>query len=287
MMDVIIPILTMGLLGLIFSFGLVLAYKRLRVDEDPRVVAIADILPQANCGACGFSGCRAFAEAVVKGSAPTNGCPVGGDEVASQVASILGEETQTLVKKVARIHCRGTKAAAKDRGKYIGVTTCGAAHLVGGQKQCSYGCLGFGDCVRACIFDAMEMGDDGLPRIDENKCTACGRCVEACPRNIIELHPLEQNVIVFCRSLDRGPLARKVCKNACIACGICVRACPEGIILENNLAKIVNYKKILPEQIPAIEKCPTKAIGRIHVPPEEEVSEETAKDEQSLSSQSQ
>ena len=282
MMDVLVPILTMGLLGLFFSLGLVFAYKKLRVEEDPRVVAIADILPQANCGACGYSGCRAFAEAVVKGDAPTNGCPVGGEQVAAQVASILGEEAQALVKKVARLHCRGTKTAAKDRGEYIGVTTCRAAHLVGGQKQCSYGCLGFGDCIQACLFDAMEMGDDGLPRIDENKCTACGRCVEACPRNIIELHPVDQEIIVFCRSLDRGPLARKVCKNACIACGICVRACPEGIILENNLAKIVDYKKILPEQIPAIEKCPTKAIGRIHRSSEEEQAQAKTNEKQAF-----
>jgi Na+-translocating ferredoxin:NAD+ oxidoreductase RNF subunit RnfB len=259
----------MGILGLLFSTGLVLAYKKLRVEEDPRIMAIAEILPQANCGACGFSGCRAFAEAVAKRTAPTNGCPVGGEEVAAQIASILGEEAKSIVKKVARIHCRGTKEAAKDRGAYLGISTCTAAHLIGGNKQCSFGCLGFGDCVRACLFDAMWMDEDGLPRVDEDKCTACGQCVEACPRNIIELHPIDQNILVFCRSLDRGPFARKVCKNACIACGICVRACPEAIVLENNLAKITDYKKIPEEKIPAIEKCPTKAIGRIHQPLEE------------------
>ena len=118
------------------------------------------------------------------------------------------------------------------------------------------------------------MDEDGLPRVDEAKCTACGQCVEACPRDIIELHPLDQNILVFCRSLDRGPLARKVCKNACIACGICVRACPEAIVLEDNLAKITDYKKIPEDKIPAIEKCPTKAIGRIHRPPEEKASAE-------------
>ncbi|HHF43249.1 MAG: electron transporter RnfB [Candidatus Aminicenantes bacterium] len=268
-MDILIPILTMGILGLLFSSGLVLAYKKLRVEEDPRVMEIFEILPQANCGACGFSGCRAFAEAVVNGAAPVNGCPVGGEEVASKIASILGVEAKTMVKKVARIHCRGTKEAAKERGVYLGIATCAAAHLIGGQKQCSYGCLGFGDCVRACLFEAMWMGEDGLPHVDETKCTGCGQCVEACPRNIIELHPIDQNILVFCRSLDRGPLARKVCKNACIACGICVRACPEAIVLENNLAKIIDYKKIPEDKIPAIEKCPTKAIGRFHRPPEE------------------
>jgi electron transport complex protein RnfB len=254
----------MALLGLLFSSGLAVAYKKLRVEEDPRVERISDILPQANCGACGFSGCRAFAEAVVKGRAETSGCPVGGQETATQVAEVLGQSAGEVIKRVARVHCRGTKEAAKERGLYLGVATCAAAHLAGGNKQCSYGCMGFGDCVRACQFDAMSMGEDGLPVIFEEKCTACGKCVDACPRDILELHPLTQNILVYCRSLDGPKAARKLCKNACIACGICARACPDGIVMENNLAVIVDYGKIEEEQIPAIEKCPTKAIGRLH-----------------------
>jgi Na+-translocating ferredoxin:NAD+ oxidoreductase RNF subunit RnfB len=169
-----------------------------------------------------------------------------------------------MLKRVARIHCRGDSAAALDRGEYVGITTCYAANLVGGNKACTFGCMGFGDCVRACPFDAIFMGDDGLPVVIEEKCTACGKCVDACPRNIIELDPLEQNILVYCRSLDRGPAAKKACKNACIGCGICARACPEAIVMENNLAVITEYKKIDPEKIAAIEKCPTKAIGRIN-----------------------
>jgi len=263
MTELWIPILTMTALGFLFASGLVLAYKKLRVEEDPRVEKVSQALPQANCGACGFSGCRAFAEAVVKGGVEPYGCPVGGSEVAQEIAAILGKKAGEFIQKVARVHCRGTREAAKDRGIYLGISTCHASHLLGGNKQCSYGCLGYGDCVRACPFDAIHMGEERLPAVDETKCTACGKCVDACPRNLIELHPLSQNVLVFCRSEDRGPTARKVCKNACIVCGICVRACPDAIALENNLAVITDHKKIDPEKIPEIEKCPTGAIGRL------------------------
>lgn len=263
MTEVLIPIVTMTALGFLFSAGLVFAYKKLKVEEDPKIEKVSEVLPQVNCGACGFSGCRAFAEAVVKGDAEANGCPVGGQEVAQNVAEILGVQAGEIIKKVARLHCRGTQAAASERGIYLGISTCSAAHLVGGNKQCSFGCMGYGDCVRACPFDAIYMGKEGLPVVREHQCTACGKCVDACPRNLLELHPFSQNILVFCRSEDRGPLARKVCKNACIACGICVRACPDAIVLENYLAKIIDYKKIDPEKIPEIEKCPTDSIGRL------------------------
>lgn len=269
-MDVLIPIITMGTLGCLFATGLAIAYRKLRVEEDPKVVKINEILPQANCGACGYSGCRAFAEAVVSGNAEATGCPVGGEDVALQIAETLGVEAGEIIKKVARLHCRGNRDAAADRGDYLGITTCYAAHLVGGHKQCTYGCLGYGDCVRACLFDALYMGENGLPEVREENCTACGKCVDACPRDLFELHPFDQNIIVFCRSRDRGPAAKKACKNACIGCGICVRACPDAIVLEDNLAIITDYKKINPEQIPAMEKCPTNSIGRIKKEKEDE-----------------
>jgi RnfABCDGE-type electron transport complex B subunit len=261
--DIAVPVLTMALLGFMFSVGLVFAYKKLRVEENPKISEVNESLPQANCGACGYSGCRAFAEAVVSGKVEVSGCPVGGADTAIQVAAILGVDAGEIIKKVARLHCRGTLEAAQSSGFYQGIPTCYAAHLVGGNKQCSYGCMGYGDCVQACQFDALDMGEDGLPVVREENCTACGKCVDACPRNLFELHPLDQQILVFCRSEDRGPLARKLCNNACIACGICVRACPEAIEMVNYLAKITDYKKIDPEKLAEIEKCPTDSIGRI------------------------
>ena len=275
-MSFLVPVLTMAVLGLLFSTGLVLAYKKLKVEEDPRIEAVNEALPQANCGACGFSGCRAFAEAVVQGKADSNGCPVGGNDVAAEVAEILGVSAGAILKRAARLLCRGTKEAAASRGLYMGITTCAAAHIIGGNKQCSYGCLGYGDCVLSCQFDAMEMGGDGLPVVREENCTACGKCVDACPRNLIELLPVEQNILVYCRSFDGPKASRKFCKNACIACGICARACPEQIYMDNNLAVIRNYKKIDPEKIPAIEKCPTNAIGRFKIEKTDNNEEEEA-----------
>jgi electron transport complex protein RnfB len=279
-MSFLIPVLTMTILGLLFSAGLVVAYKKLKVEEDPKIEAVNEALPQANCAACGFTGCRAFAEAVVKGKADANGCPVGGNDVASEVAGILGVSAETVLKRVARLHCRGTKEAAASRGLYLGVTTCAASHIIGGNKQCSYGCMGYGDCVTSCQFDAMEMGEDGLPIVFEENCTACGKCVEACPRNLYALHPLEQNMFVYCRSLDGPKVSRKLCKNACIACGICARAYPEQITMENNLAIIGDYKKIDVEKIPAIEKCPTNAIGRLKIEKTETEIEEEGREEE-------
>ncbi|MGB8951884.1 MAG: RnfABCDGE type electron transport complex subunit B [Candidatus Aminicenantales bacterium] len=263
MMDILVPVITMGGLAFIFALGLIYASKKFHVYVDPRIEKIAEFLPQANCGACGYAGCRALAEAVVNGKAAANSCPVGGEETAKRIAEILGVQTEGIIKKIARVLCRGTWKAARSRGSYQGLLSCKGSNLIGGNKQCSYGCLGLGDCVLACPFDALFMGEDALPHVRKDLCTACGKCVEACPRNIMELHPTSTEILVFCRSLDRGPTARKVCDNACIACGICSRACPEGIIIENYLAKIVDDKKITPEKIPEIEKCPTGAIGRI------------------------
>ena len=253
----------MTALGLLFSLGLVFAYRKLAVEVDPRVERVNESLPQANCGACGYAGCQALAEAIVAGKEKADSCPVGGKETMERISAILGIQAVEVVKKVARLHCRGTTSAAPRRSEYFGLKTCFASHLMGGDKLCTYGCLGLADCVRACPFAAMFMSADGLPVVIEEKCTACGKCVDACPRNLLELHPISQNILVYCRSKDRGPVARKACKNACIACAICSRACPEAIVIEDNLAVITDYKKIPDDKIAAIEKCPTLAIGRL------------------------
>jgi len=263
MTDILIPALAMAALGLLFALGLVLAYLKLQVPEDPRLAVVADVLPQANCGGCGFAGCRALAEAMVAGRALPESCPVGGAETARRVAEILGLSAGQMVKKIARVHCRGTWTAAKSRGVYRGIASCRSAHLMGGNKLCTAACLGLADCVRSCPFDAMAMGDDGLPVVYEDKCTACGKCVEACPRNIMELHPEAEEALVFCRSHDRGPVARKHCDNACIACNICVRDFPEAIVMDNYLAKIVDESRIPRDKLEKLGRCPTGAIGRI------------------------
>ncbi len=261
MMEILIPLITMGLLGLLFSSGLVIAYKKLRVEENPLISKVEEILPGANCGACGYSGCRAYAQAVVEGKAEPNLCSVGGNEVAQQIADLLGIEVTETVKKVARVLCQGTIAIAKYKGEYRGINSCFSAQIVcGGNKLCEYGCLGLGDCVRACPFDAIYIGSEGLPVVIEENCVACGKCVEACPRNIIELLPVFQRVIVFCKNKDKGSLARKLCERACIGCGICSRACPDGIKLEDNLAIVFNPLNLPEDCLPKLEKCPTKAI---------------------------
>lgn len=263
MTEILVPIVTMGVLGLLFAVGLAFAYKKFQVPVDPRLESVAEALPQANCGGCGFPGCQALAEAMVKGIAPPESCPVGGEETARRIAEILGVVSGDVVTKLARVHCRGTLKAAKARGVYRGVPTCSAAQLLGGNKECRYGCMGFGDCVRACPFEAMKMEENGLPVVYDDKCTGCGKCVEACPRGIMELLPASRTVMVFCRSLDRGPVSRKVCDNACIACGICARDFPQAVIMENYLARVVDETKIPVDRLSDLGKCPTGAIGLI------------------------
>ncbi|MFQ6083113.1 MAG: RnfABCDGE type electron transport complex subunit B [Candidatus Aminicenantia bacterium] len=264
MTEILISLITMGGLGLLFSIGLILAYKKLRVEEDPLVAKIEEFLPGVNCGACGYSGCWAYAEAVASGQSEANKCSVGGEEVIKRISDLLGIEIGQTVKKTGRIHCQGSLASAKFKGNYRGINSCYAAHLIGGNKLCQYGCLWLGDCVRVCPFDAIYLDRDGLPVIIEEKCLACGKCVEACPRGIIEILPNYQKVIIFCRNQNKGAIARKLCKNACLACGICARACPEAIAIENYLALIVNPDRITPDCQPKLEKCPTKAIRVIN-----------------------
>lgn len=254
-------ILALGGLGALFGVALALAAKKFAVEQDPRIEKIIEVLPGANCGGCGYPGCSGLAEAIAKGLAPTSSCPVGGAAVAAKISSIMGQEpVKEYVRKVARVMCGGDRANASSRFLYSGIQDCRAAELVSnGPKACVYGCLGFGSCVAACPFDAMKMGENGLPVVDEAKCTGCGRCVIACPRHIMVLLPEKSRVEVRCKSEARGADVRKACKVGCIGCGLCVKACPNSaIVLENNLARI------LPEKCDAcglcVEKCPTKCI---------------------------
>jgi len=254
----------MGGLGLFFASVLAIASEKLKVKEDPLVVEINEALPGLNCGACGYAGCHALAEKYAEQRSLDNlRCPPGGEETESKIAEILGVSAGPAIKKRAVVKCGGTKALAAERADYKGVKNCAAAELIaGGQKVCAYGCLGFGDCETVCPFDAIHVLEDGLPHVDESKCTACGLCVEACPRKIIDMVSCNNRVVVACNSTDKGAAVRKACKVGCIACNICVKNAPEGYTITNFLAK-VNYDKGDEKAEAAIAKCPTKCIVKL------------------------
>ena len=244
-MNIILAPIVLGGLGLLFGGLLSYVAQRFAVEEDERVETICDLLPGANCGACGFAGCINFAEKVVAGEAPVQICCIPGEKgkaVCDQICDILGlESAATETRKVAEVYCLGTKDVAADKFEYYGVPDCKAAMMYsGGFKACKYGCLGLGTCVEACPFDAMQMGENGLPVIDMESCTGCGVCVEACPRGVIRIVDADSSVCaVLCSSKDRGGTVRKVCEVGCTGCKACVKAFPnEAIVVENYLAYI-------------------------------------------------
>jgi Na+-translocating ferredoxin:NAD+ oxidoreductase subunit B len=255
-----LSLLTMGGLGIFFAGALAIADRKLRVEEDPRINAVNDVLPGANCGACGEAGCQAFAVSVVEGRQEVNGCPVGGADTAEAVATVMGVDAGDTVKIVARVHCRGGKGLVQEKATYEGPQKCSARILVaGGEHSCMWGCVGGGDCVEACSFDAIFMNEAGLPEIIDELCTGCGACARACPRNVIEMHPNTREHFVFCRSHDDPKTSRKTCKVACIGCGICTRKVEDSASMDNGLA-VIDYEKLNPAIVP-FEKCPTGAIG--------------------------
>ncbi len=260
MQTYIYSLVSMGGIAIALATGLGIASRVFSVEKDERVEQIEDILPGANCGGCGYAGCSSFAEAVVKGEAAPDGCPVGGEKVANKICEVLGLEASSSEKKIARILCRGGVKETKKRLDYRGIETCKAVDLINGStKNCQYGCLGYGDCVQACPFEAIKMNDNGLPEIDPDECTGCGNCVRACPQNIISLVPLTAKNHINCSSHDQGKFVRKICEVGCIGCGICVKTCPvDAITLEDNLA-VIDYEKCINCGLCA-EKCPTGTI---------------------------
>jgi Na+-translocating ferredoxin:NAD+ oxidoreductase RNF subunit RnfB len=259
-LNILIAIATMGGLGFVFAGALAIADKKLRVEENPIIGRINDMLPGANCGACGKAGCYDFAVNVVDGSVPVNGCPVGGQDVANDIAALLGIEAGSVKKIVARILCRGGNSeAANKRVVYRGPGNCSTMDLVsGGSKMCQYGCMGGGDCVDACTFNGIYLNDNGLPVVVDALCTGCGMCVKACPRNIIELHSVDRDVFVFCKSHDDPRTSKDVCEVACNGCGICARNSDGGVVMENGLA-VIRWESFDPNKIP-FDKCKSRAI---------------------------
>jgi Na+-translocating ferredoxin:NAD+ oxidoreductase RNF subunit RnfB len=247
--------------GLVFGVMIAIAHLKLKVWEDPRIDAVADILPGNNCGACGLAGCRAFAEALIAGKVPPATCTVMGEDDREEVAALLGVDAGEADKRVARLLCAGGTDVAVQQALYRGLQTCKAAAAVaGGGKGCVWGCLGLDDCKDACDFEAIIMNDVGIPVVLPENCTACGDCVEACPLDLFTIMPMEQKLIVQCKNLLAGDDAEDMCKVACNACARCAAdAAPSLIKMQNNLA-VIDYDKNVLASPEAVGRCPTGAI---------------------------
>ena len=258
---ILTAVLILGGTGLVFGVLIAIADRTLRVWEDPRIDTVAGMLPGANCGACGVPGCRAFAEKLVGGEARPAGCNVANAEARDAIASFLGVDAGEAVKVVARLLCAGGSEVARQQAEYRGVSTCAAAAAVaGGGKGCAWGCLGLADCVRSCTFDAMRMSEDGLPLIDVAKCTACGDCVEACPKEILTLLPLDRHLLVQCRNLVAGDAVLEECRAACTACGKCVMDAAPGLISVASGVAVIDDSLFALARSSDIARCPTGAI---------------------------
>lgn len=252
--------------GLVFGVLIALATRTLTVWEDPRIDAVAGMLPGANCGACGFPGCRGFAEAAVRGDVKPAGCTVMDADARADVAAYLGVDAGQASKRVARLLCAGGTDVSTRKAEYRGLESCAAALAAGGGgKGCAWGCLGLADCAVACTFDAISMGATGLPVVDVETCTACNDCVEACPLGLFTLLPLDGHLLVQCRSLLEGDAATAVCSVACNACGRCAADAPGLIRMERGLA-VIDYARIALEDAKAAARCPTGAIAWVDGP---------------------
>ncbi len=267
-MDVQVALIALGVmvgLSVVLSGVLAIANRRLHVDEDPRIDTVEGMLPGTNCGACGQPGCRAFAEAVVAGGVAPGECTVSSEEQREDIALFLGVSVGGDEKRVARLACAGGTHVARQRAQYIGLGTCRAAVLVaGGGKGCAWGCLGLGDCDVVCDFDAIHMDAHALPVVDEALCTACGDCVEICPKDLFEIHPVSHRLWVACKNLAFGDEAEDECDVACTACARCAADAPPGVVtMRDNLA-VVDYAQNDRTSPDIIQRCPTGAIVWLH-----------------------
>ncbi len=275
---IIVSLITLGLIGAFAAVILFLAAKKFYVYEDPRIDEVEAVLPGANCGGCGFPGCRGFADACVKAN-ELDGllCPVGGSDTMEKVAGVLGKNASVSDPTVAVVRCNGSCENRSHTNQYEGVQSCAIVHnLYGGETGCSFGCLGLGDCEVSCQFDALHINPETLlPEIDEEKCTSCGACVKACPKLLIELRkkgPKSRRIYVSCMNKDKGAVAKKACQVACIGCSKCFKVCPfEAITMADNLAYIDDEKCRLCRK--CVSECPTGAIWELNFPPKKVASD--------------
>ena len=257
-----VPAAILGGVGLIFAVLIAIAHRRFYVWEDPRIDAVGELLPGTNCGACGFAGCRAFAEGLVAAVAQPAGCTVMGPADVLDVAAYLGVDAGTANRRVARLLCGGGCDAAPNRAEYRGLGTCAAAAAVAsGGKSCPWGCLGLGDCEVSCDLDAIVMHETALPVVIPELCTACGDCVEACPKDLFVLMPVSQKLIVQCVNPIDGDEAESLCSAACTACGKCVQDAADGLIRIAGGLAVIDYSKNALATPAATARCPTGAIA--------------------------
>ncbi|MFH0999608.1 MAG: Fe-S cluster domain-containing protein [Bacteroidota bacterium] len=276
---VLFTIIMLSSVGILAAVILFFIAQKFKVYEDPRIDDVEEVLPAANCGGCGYAGCRNFAEALVKSDdISALNCPVGGNEVMAQVAKILGMEASAKDPLIAVLRCNGACEVRPKTNVYDGAANCTiVSNLYSGDTGCQYGCLGLGECVDVCTFDALYMDEEtGLPVVDEEKCTACGACVKACPKNLFELRkkgPKGRRIYVACMNQEKGGIAKKSCTAACIGCVKCEKECKfDAIKIENFLAYIDPEKCKLCRKCAPV--CPTNCILEINFPPKKEVKQD-------------
>lgn len=264
MQESIMIVVVLVAIGLFFGIVLAVANKKFKVETNPLIPEVEEVLPKGQCGACGYAGCAAYAEAVVLNpDVAPNLCVPGKQAVADEVSRLTGKVAEKVEPRIAHIRCAGSKDKAKIDYVYTGIRDCAAASMLHeGPKGCKYGCIGFGNCVKVCNFDALTMGDNGLPVVNADKCTGCGACEKACPKNVINMLPISAHVKVDCNSKDKGAVAKKLCSAACIGCGLCAKNCAYNAIrIQDNLAFVDST--ICAEKCSdptCLAKCPTGAI---------------------------
>lgn len=252
-------VVSLGGIGLLASVALGVAAKKFAVEFDPRELAVLEVLSGANCGACGYPGCSAYAKAVATGEADPSLCTPGGQGTIEKIAHIMGVEAGSANPQVAVVLCQGDNKKARAKFRYQGAVDCVAAQRIAdGPKECPGGCLGMGTCARACPFGAIEMTEEGLAVISRARCTGCRKCIAACPRQVIRMTPLDASTHVLCNSHDKGALVRKYCQVGCIACQICKKTAPEAYAIDNFLAQVVYEHH--EQASAAVAKCPTRCI---------------------------